>query len=79
MRVLNTSPRQCTVIGTNNHETPGLDIVQCAILVDTNIGIVNLIMNEYAYYGKVIAFIHQDKLNGIPTKWMISQSKSEDN
>ena len=51
-RVLNTSSRQCTVIGTNNHKIPGLDIVQCAALVNTNHGIVNLIMNEYAYYGK---------------------------
>ena len=41
--VLNTSPKQCTLIGINNHEIPGLDIVQCAA---------NLIMNEYAYYGK---------------------------
>ena len=52
VRVLNTSNRQCTVIGINNHEIPGLDIVQCAALVNTNHGIVNLIMNEYAYYGK---------------------------
>ena len=36
----------------NNHEIPGLDIVQCVTLVNTNHGIVNLIMNEYAYYGK---------------------------
>ena len=48
VRVLNTSPRQCTVIGINNHEIPGLDIVQCAALVNTNYGI----MNKYAYYGK---------------------------
>ena len=52
VRVLNTSHRQCTVIGINNHEIPGLDIVQCAALVNTNNGIINLIMNEYAYYGK---------------------------
>ena len=52
VRVLNTSHRQCTVIGINNHETPGLDKVQCAALGKTNHGIVNLIMNEYAYYGK---------------------------
>ena len=25
----------------------------CNVLVDTNHGIVNLIMNEYAYYGRV--------------------------
>ena len=52
MRVLSTSYRQCTVIGVNNHEISGLDIVQCAALVNTNHGIVNLNMNEYAYYGK---------------------------
>ena len=52
VRVLYTSPRQCTVICINNHEIPGLDIVQCAALVNTNYGIVNLLMNEYAYYGK---------------------------
>ena len=42
MRVLNTSPRKYTVTGIDNHEIPGLDIVH----------IVNLIMNEYAYYGR---------------------------
>ena len=52
VRVINTSFRQYTVIGINNHEIPGLDIVQCSALVNTNHGIVNLIMNEYAYYGK---------------------------
>ena len=35
VRVLTTSHRQCTVIGINNHEIPGLDIVQCAALVNT--------------------------------------------
>ena len=52
VRVFNTSPGQCTVTDINNHEIPGLDLVQCAALVDTNHGIINLIMNEYAYYGK---------------------------
>ena len=52
MRVLRTSPRKCTVTGIHNHEIPGLDLVQCAALVDTTHGIVNLIMNEYAYYDR---------------------------
>ena len=52
VRVLNTFSRQCTVNGIENHEIPALDIVQCAVLVNTKYGIVNLIMNEYAYYGK---------------------------
>ena len=36
----------------DNHEIPGLDFVQCAVQVQTNHGIVNLIMNEYAFYGR---------------------------
>ena len=51
MRVTSTSSRQCTVIGIDNHEIPGLDFVLCTALVN-NYGIVNLIMNEYDYYGK---------------------------
>ena len=50
VRILSTSPRKCTVTGIDNHEIPGLDLVQCAALVQTNHGIVNLIMNEYAFY-----------------------------
>ena len=52
VRVLSTSSRKCTVTGIDNHEIPGLDLVQCAALVQTNHGIVNLIMNEYAFYGR---------------------------
>ena len=51
-RVLSTSSRKCTVTGIDNHEIPGLDLVQCAAVVQTNHGMVNLIMSEYAYYGR---------------------------
>ena len=51
-RILSTSPRKCTVTGIDYHEIPGLDLVQCAALVQTNHGVVNLIINEYAYYGR---------------------------
>ena len=51
VRILSTSPRKCTVTGIDNHDIPGLDLVQCEALVQTNHGIINLIMNEYAYYG----------------------------
>ena len=50
--MLSTFPRKCTVTGIDNHEIPGLDLVQCAALVQTHHGMVNLIMNEYAYYGR---------------------------
>ena len=52
VRILARSSRKCTVTGIDNHEIHELDIVQCASLVNTNHGIVNLIMNEYAYYGQ---------------------------
>ena len=46
VRVLSTSSRKCTVTGIDNHEIPGLELVQCTALVQTNHGMVNLIMNE---------------------------------
>ena len=52
VRILSTSSKKCTVTGIDNHEIPGLDLVQCATMVQTNHGMVNLVMNEYAYYGR---------------------------
>ena len=50
VRILSRSSRKYT--GIDSHELQGLDVVQCAALLQTNHGIVNLIMNEYACYGK---------------------------
>ena len=52
VRFLSKSSRKCTVTGIDQHQINGLDIVQCTALVNTNHGYVNLIMNEYTYYGK---------------------------
>ena len=52
VRILSRSSRKCTVTGIDSHELQGLDVVQCAALVQTNHGLVNLIKNEYAFYGK---------------------------
>ena len=52
VRILSKSSRKCTVTGIDQHQINGLDILQCATLVNTNHGYVNLIINEYAYYGK---------------------------
>ena len=55
-RILSRSSRKCTVTGIvtgiDSHELQGLDVVQCVGLVETSHGVVNLIMNEYACYGK---------------------------
>ena len=52
VRILSRSSRKCTVTGIDSHELQGFDVVQCAALVETNHGIVNLIMNELPCYGK---------------------------
>ena len=52
VRILSRSSTKCTLTGIDSHELQGLDVVQCAALVETNHGIVNLIMNEYACNGK---------------------------
>ena len=50
VRIVSRSPRKCTVSGNDSHDLQGLDVVQCAALVEANHGIDNLIMNEYACY-----------------------------
>ena len=52
VKILSRSSRKCTVTGIDSDELQGLDVVQCAVLVETNHGIFNLIMNEYGCYGK---------------------------
>ena len=52
VRLLRTSFKKCTDTGIGNSEIPGLDLVQCAAMVQTNHGMVNLIMNEYANYAR---------------------------
>ena len=52
VRILSRFSRKCTVTGIDSHELQGLDVVHCAALEETNHGIVNLILNEYACYGK---------------------------
>ena len=45
-RILSESSRKCTVTGIDQHQINGLDIVQCAALVNTNHDCVNFMMNE---------------------------------
>ena len=52
MRILSRSSTKFTVTGIDSHELQGLDVVQCAALLETNHGIGNLFMKEYACYGK---------------------------
>ena len=52
VRVLSYTGRTVSVTGIDNHALPGLEIVTCATLLNTDKGKVILIMNEYAHYGR---------------------------
>ena len=52
VRIRFRSSSKCTVTGIDSCELQGLDVIQCADLLEPNHSMVNLIMNEYACYGK---------------------------
>ena len=52
VHVLEITDRIVSITGIDHHELPGLDIVTCAALIQTNHGKVNMLMHEYAYYGR---------------------------
>ena len=52
VRVLSKHYRKCTLTVIDQHQINGRDIAQCGALADTSHEYVNVIMNEYAYYGK---------------------------
>ena len=79
VRILSRSSRKCTVTGIDSHELQGIDVIQCAALVETNHGIVNLIMNEYSCYGMNAPSIPLDGLSGSITQWMTGLSKLVEN
>ena len=64
VRILSKSPRKCNVTSIDHHVMQDLGIVQCAVLVNTNHGIVNFIMSEYAYSGQGHTINTLAKLNG---------------
>ena len=52
VHVLERTGRKVSVTGIDDPELPGLDIVTCVALIQTNHGKVNMLMHEYAYYGR---------------------------
>ena len=50
--VLERTGRKVSVTGIADHELPDLDIVTCAALIQNNHGKVNMLIHEYAYYGR---------------------------
>ena len=52
MRVLHHTGHKINIVGIDNHELTGLDVVTAASLLDTNLGKVIGAFNEYAFLGK---------------------------
>ena len=52
MRVIHKTRRKINISGIDNHEVTGLDVVTAATLLNTSLGKVIGIFNEYAYLGK---------------------------
>ena len=52
MRVIYKTHRKINISGIDNHEVTGLDVVTAATLLNTSLGKVIGIFNEYAYFGK---------------------------
>ena len=52
VHILERTCRKVSVAGIDDHELPGLDIVPCVALMQTNPGKVNMLIHEYAYYGR---------------------------
>ena len=52
VHLLKTTGRKVLVTGIDDHELPGLDIAACVALIEANHEKVNLLMHEYAYYGR---------------------------
>ena len=52
MRVIHKTNRKINISGIDNHEVTGLDVVTAATILNTSLGKVIGILNEYAYLGK---------------------------
>ena len=52
MRVLHTTPRKINIIGTDDHELTGLNVVTAATLLDTQKGPIIGVFHEYTHLGK---------------------------
>ena len=75
VRILSRSYRKCNVTRIDRHELQGLDVVQCAALVESKHGMVYLIMNEYASYGKGHTIDSSGQIEWFKTLLMTDLSK----
>ena len=52
MRVIHTAPRKINIVGIDDHELTGLNVVTAAALLDTRKGPIIGVFHEYAHLGK---------------------------
>ena len=52
MRVIHTTPRRINIVGIDDHELTGLNVVTAAALLDTQKGPIIGVFHEYAHLGK---------------------------
>ena len=52
MRVIHTTPRKINIVGIDDHELTGLNVVTAATLSDTQKGPIIGVFHEYAHLGK---------------------------
>ena len=52
MRVIHTTPRKINIVGIDDHELTGLNVVTAATLLDTQKGPIVGVFHEYAHLGK---------------------------
>ena len=52
MRVIHTTPRKINIVGIDDHELAGLNVVTAAALLDTQKGPIIGVFHEYAHLGK---------------------------
>ena len=52
MRIIHTTPRKLNIVGIDDHELTGLNVVTAATLLDTQKGPIIGVFHEYAHLGK---------------------------
>ena len=70
MTVLQNTERKINIVGIDDHELTGLDVVTAAALFDTQKGPVTGIFHESAHLGKGDLFMLLHRWNGLLARWM---------
>ena len=70
MRVIHTTPRKINIVGIDDHELTGLNVVTAAALLDTQKGPIIGVFHEYAHLGKGRSIHAAGQMDGSTAKLM---------